>query len=312
MTQQVPDFRELGKQYSNWGRWGEDDELGTLNFITPQAIAAACQSVRDGKVFSLGIPFDENGPQPGGVRINPVRLMSQTGHGQDFPGGFRYADDFVFMPLQCATQWDALAHVYYDDRIYNGYPASVVTTAGALKCSIDKVARGIVGRGVLLDVARHKGERWLPPNFVIDGALLEEVARAQGVEIRPGDILLFRTGWRTKFVTDGNRQEFMSAEPGLGLRSIPWLYEKQVAAVASDNWAIEAFGPNLFGEDPNALLPVHMVLIRDMGMTLGEMFDLDELAEDCARDGRWDFLFVGPPIKFTRAVGSPVNPLAIK
>lgn len=305
-------FRELGRRFSNWGRWGNEDELGTLNYVTPECIVKACQSVKGGRVFSLGIPFDENGPQPGGVRINPVRLMSATGQGQDFPGGFRYADDYIFMPTQCATQWDALAHVFYDDQIYNGYPASVVSAAGAQKCSIDRVARGVLGRGVLLDIARLKGERWLAPGYAIGGDDLEAAARSQGVRFEPGDILVFRTGWRSKFLSDGDRVEFMAAEPGLALSSIPWLHDKQVAAACSDNWAIEALGPNFSGEDPNAIFPVHMVLIRDMGVTLGEMLDLEELAEDCAGDGRWDFLFVAPPLKLSRGVGSPINPLAVK
>lgn len=305
-------FREMGERFRNWGRWGEEDEIGTLNFISPELITKACQSVSRGRVFSLGIPFDENGPQPGGVRVNPVRLMSATGHGQEFPGGFRYADDYVFMPTQCATQWDALAHVFYDDQLYNGYPSSVISATGAGKCGIDKVSRGIIGRGVLLDITRLKGERWLEPGYAIGAEDLEAAAKSQGVEVTPGDILVFRTGAWTKLVAEGNKVEFTSREAGLGLGSIPWLYEKQVAAVCADNWAIEVLRENFMAEDPNAVFPVHMVLIRDMGMTLGEILDLDELADDCAADGRWDFLFVAPPIKFTRGVGSPVNPLAVK
>ena len=113
---------QLGARLRNWGRWGPDDERGTLNLITPERLVAAARLVREGKIFDLGIPFDENGPQPGGGRINPVHLMSQTGDTQVFPGGFKYADDYIFMPLQGATQWDSLAHVYYDDQIYNGLP----------------------------------------------------------------------------------------------------------------------------------------------------------------------------------------------
>ena len=301
------DFRELGRQLSNWARWGKDDEIGTLNLITPERIAAACQSVKKGRVFSLGIPFDENGPLAGGVRVNPIRLMSATGQGQNFPGGFRYADDFVFMPLQAATQWDSLAHVFYDDHIYNGYSSDVVTPAGAQKCSIDKLG-SVVGRGVLLDIARLKGEKWLAAGYAITADDLELAAKKQNVSVQPGDVLLFRTGWWSKYLSDKNRTEFNTLEPGLGMSAVPWLHEKQIAAVAADNLAVEV----LPGEDPNVTLPVHMVLIRDMGMTLGEMFDLDELADDCAEDGRWDFLFLGPPLKFTRAVGSPINPLAIK
>ena len=133
-------------------------------------------------------------------------------------------------------------------------------------------------------------------------------ARTQGVEIMSGDILFFRTGWRTKFVTERDPVAFMSGEPGLGLACCQWIHDHEIAAIGSDNWAIEV----LPGENPDEPMQVHMVLIRDMGVTLGEILDLDELAADCAADGVWEFLLTAPPIKFTAAVGSPINPLAIK
>ena len=302
------DFREIGSRLSNWGRWGDDDERGTVNLITPDHLVSAAALVRHGRIFDLGIPFDGNGPQPGGSRINPVRLMSETGHDQDFPGAFHYADDYVFMPLQSASQWDGLAHVFYDDRMYNGFPASDVGPHGAKHCSIDKLAKGIAGRGVLLDIARLKGVEWLEQGYVITPDDLDAACERQGVEVGAGDILLFRTGWRTKFVTEGDAAAFMAGEPGLGLGCCEWLHSRDVAVVASDNWAIEV----LPGEVDTELLPVHMVLIRDMGMTLGEILDLDELATDCEEDGVWEFFLTAPPIKFTAAVGSPINPLAIK
>jgi kynurenine formamidase len=304
----LEDFRALGRRLSNWGRWGPDDERGTVNLITPDRLVAAAALVRQGKIFDLGIPMDQDGPQPGGNRINPVHLMRETGAGQNIPGGFHFADDYIFMPLQGSSQWDALAHVYYDDLLYNGYPASQVGLHGANRDSIDKLAKGIAGRGVLLDIARLRGVAWMEAGEVITPADLEAAARRQGVEVRPGDILLVRTGWRTKFVREKDPRAFMAGEPGLGLACCEWLHAHEVASVCSDNWAIEV----LPGEDPSVVLPVHMVLIRDMGMTLGEILDFDELAADCAADGVWEFLFCSPPLKFTRAVGSPINPLAIK
>jgi kynurenine formamidase len=304
----VADFREIGKKLSNWGRWGAEDERGTVNLITPERIAAAAQLVKRGAIFDLGIPFDGKGPQPGGGRINPVRLMSETGEQQEFPGAFHYADDFVFMPLQAASQWDGLAHVFYDDKMYNGFPSSDVGPHGAMHCSIDKMAKGIVGRGVLLDIAKLKGVEWMQAGEVITPADLDAAASAQGVTVGAGDILFFRTGWRTKFKREANATEFMAGEPGLGLAAAEWLHDHDVAVIASDNWAVEV----LPGENPAELLDVHMVLIRDMGMTLGEILDLDELAEDCAADGVYEFFVTAPPIKFTNAVGSPINPLAIK
>ncbi len=304
----MQDFREIGARLRNWGRWGDTDERGTVNLITPERVVAASGLVKRGAIFDLGIPFDSKGPQPGGGRINPVRLMSETGADQEFPGAFHYADDYVFMPLQAASQWDGLAHVYYDDQLYNGFPSSDVGPHGAKHCSIDKQAKGIVGRGVLLDIARLKGVEWLEAGTVISPEDLDAAAARQGVEVKPGDILLFRTGWRTKFVREGDATAFMAGEPGLGLACCQWIHDHEIAAVASDNWAIEV----LPGEIDTELLPVHMVLIRDMGVTLGEILDLDELAADCESDGVWEFFLTAPPIKFTAAVGSPINPLAIK
>lgn len=304
----VEDFRTVGRRLSNWGRWGAEDERGTVNFITPERLVAAGQLIRRGAVFDLGIPFDGNGPQPGGGRVNPIHLMSQTGDTQVFPGGFRYADDYIFMPLQGASQWDALAHVYYDDQLYNGFPARDVSVVGAARDSIDKMAKGIAGRGVLLDLTRLKGVEWMQAGEVITPADLEAAEQAQGVTVGSGDILLFRTGWRRKFLREANAVEFMAGEPGLGQDCAQWLYDREVAAVCSDNWAIEV----LPGEDPESILQVHMILIRDMGMTLGEILDFEELAADCEADGVWDFFFCAPPLKVTAGVGSPINPLAIK
>jgi kynurenine formamidase len=307
----VEDFRELGRRLSNWGRWdagGRRDERGTTNLLTPERIVAAAGLVREGKVFDLGIPFGAGGPQPGGGRINPVLLLSETGADQEFPGAFHYADDYVFMPLQSASQWDGLAHVFYDDLLYNGFPASDVTPHGARHLSIEHQAKGVAGRGVLVDVARHRGVDWLQAGEAIGPEELDAVLAAQGTELRGGDVLAVRTGWRRKFVADGDAASFMAGEPGLGLACCEWLHAHDVAAVCSDNWAVEV----LPGEVEGEVLPVHMVLIRDMGMTLGEMLDFEELAEDCAADGRHDFFLAGPPIKFRRAVGSPINPLAFK
>lgn len=304
----MEDFRTIGSRLRNWGRWGPEDERGTVNLITPERLVAAAQLVRKGKIFDLGIPMDAQGPQPGGGRINPVHLMSQTGQGQAFPGGFHFADDYIFMPLQGASQWDALAHVYYDEKLYNGFPADSVGLQGAAHDSIDKLAKGIAGRGVLLDIAALKGVEWLDQGYVITPEDLDAAAGRQGVEVKPGDVLLFRTGWRRKFLQEKNPTTFMAGEPGIGLACCAWLHDRQVAALCSDNWAIEV----LPGELPDVVLPVHMVLIRDMGMTLGEILDFEELAADCAADGVWEFFFCAPPLKVTAAVGSPINPLAIK
>jgi kynurenine formamidase len=304
----VEDFRSIGKRLSNWGRWGADDERGTVNLITPERLVAAGQLIKTGKVFDLGIPLGADGPQPGGGRINPVHLMSQTGQHQEFPGGFRYADDYIFMPLQGASQWDSLAHVFYDDQLYNGYPASDVGVQGALHNSIDRLAKGIAGRGVLLDIAALKGVEWLDRGYAITPDDFEAAMERQGVSVGSGDILLFRTGWRRKFVQEKDARAFMDGEPGLSMACCEWLHDHDVAVIASDNWAIEV----LPGEVEGTPMNVHMILIRDMGMTLGEILDFEELAADCATDNVWEFFFTAPVLKFSKAVGAPINPLAIK
>lgn len=302
------DFRALGAELSNWGRWGPDDEKGTTNLITPDRVRAASRLVRRGRSFDLGIPVDSQGPQVGGARINPVHTMSATGAGQSFPGGFRYADDYIFMPLQSGTQWDGLAHVFYDDRLYNDVDAATVTPKGAARLGIEQQASGVVGRGVLLDIAALHRVEWLEGGTVITPADLDAAAREQGVELEPGDILCVRTGWRRMYLERNSPTEFMGSEPGLGLACCAWLHEHDVAVVCSDNYAIEVVP----SEIPDVMLPVHLVLIRDMGMTLGEIFDFEALATDCHTDGTWEFLFCGPPLKITGGVGSPVNPLAVK
>jgi kynurenine formamidase len=229
------------------------------------------------------------------------------GYGAD-PEGFRYNDDLVVMPLQCATQWDGLAHVYYGGKLYNGFPATCVTSAGAAHNSIDKIGAGVVSRGVLLDVARALGEVRLAPGRAITPGDLEKAEAAAGVRAGRGDVLLVRTGHLAVFTAEGNREGYMRQMPGLGLACVEWLHAREVAAVATDTNAVEVIP----FEDPSAPLPVHLLCIRDMGLTLGEMFALDELAEDCAADGVAEFLFAAPALKVAGGVGSPLNPVAVK
>jgi len=305
----MEDFRAIGRRVSNWGRWGDEDERGTLNLVTPEHVVAAAGLVRTGATFALGIPFAADGPQDGRVRTNPLRLMRETGHAaQGHPGAFRYADDYVVMALQAASQWDALAHVHYDGRLYNGFPASGITPRGAERCSVDKLSPGVVGRGVLLDVARWRGVDWLPLGAVIGPDDLEAVLAMQGTEVREGDILLVRTGWRLKFVTDRDQRGFKAGEPGLSIACAEWLHARGVAALGSDNFAVEVVP----GEYPDEYLPFHMVALRDMGMPLAEILDLEGLAAACAADGRYECLFVGSPLCFPGGVGSPVNPVAVR
>jgi kynurenine formamidase len=305
---EMEEFRRLAAKVSNWGRWGSQDERGTLNYITNECVVRAAGLVKRGAVFSLGIPLGSDGPQGVGSRVNPIHLMSETGHHQDYDEFFKYVDDYIFMPLQAASQWDALGHVYYEGQLYNGYPDSVVTSWGLQKNSIDKIANGVVGRGVLFDVARLHGMDWLEAGYVVTPEDLEECAAKAGFDVLPGDILCLRTGWRRKFLTEHSAANFRAGEPGLGMKSVEWLHEHQIAAVAADNRAIEVQP----GELETLKYNIHLLLLRDMGMTLGEILDYESLAADCAEDGIYEFLFTGPPLIVTGGAGSPINPLAIK
>lgn len=301
---------DLARRVSNWGRWGRDDERGTVNFITPDVVRRAAATVRRGAVFSLALPFDADGPQFGQAgRVNPLHLMTALANPMSAnPDGPRYADDVVVMPLQCATQWDSLAHVHYGGLLYNGHPVATLTPAGAARNGIDKMAAGIVSRGVLLDLARTLDVERVPPGRAILPGDLEAAERRQGVRVESGDVLLVRTGHIQAFTRDRDRIAYMRQMPGLGIACAEWLHAREVAAVASDTNMVEVWPP----ENPAVPFPLHSVCIRDMGLTLGEMFDLDGLATDCAADGEWRFLFTAPPLPVTGGVGSPINPLAVK
>jgi kynurenine formamidase len=308
--------REWGRRYSNWGRWGPDDELGAMNFITPERILAATALPRHGEVISCALNFDENGPQIGsGPRHNPIHTMIADGGdalagAQDgIPGGFRYADDSVTMPLQCGTQWDALSHVFYDGKMYNDRDISLVNSRGASKNSIDALRNGVVGRGVLLDIPHFRGDLWLEDGTPIGPEELDACAEAEGVTIESGDIVLVRTGMMTRCLSEGSWEGYCGGPaPGLSVHCAGWLYEREIAAVCSDTWGLEVL-PN---ETEDCFQPLHMISLRNTGVHFGEIFHMDALSEACAGDRRYSFLFTAPPLPITGAVGSPINPLAIR
>lgn len=321
MAPSIDTVLELCRRHSNWGRWGDEDERGTLNLVTPEHVVAASSLVRRGATISMALPFDEAGPQRGtSGRFNPIHLMFRSGADaiagtsvRDFYGGvdrhFRGTDDMIIMPLQAGTQWDALGHIVHDGKIYNGYGAEWVSSKGALKNSVMTGAGGMVGRGVLLDIPRALGVEWLEAGHAIDGDQLDQAAEHAGVAVGEGDFLFVRTGAMTMFRSQGDWGDYAGGDaPGLGLGSVEWVAERDIAAIATDTWGLEV-RPN---EAPDVFQPLHIVFIVYMGLWLGEIFDLDPLADDCAGDGVYEFFFCGPPLPFTRAVGSPLNPMAIK
>jgi kynurenine formamidase len=303
------DLKDLAARVSNWGRWGPDDQRGTLNFITPDAARRGAAAVRRGDTFSLAIPFDEDGPQTGVIpgRINPKRTMLTinapfTGDTADFCT----SDDAVEMGVQAATHWDALSHVGYEDQLYNGVPFDAVTDTGAANLGIEHYGP-IVTRGILLDVARQKGVEYFDDGYAITGDDLDAAAAQGGVAVESGDVVLVRTG-QMEWLRRGDKLRFNDPSPGIGVGSIEWFHDHEVAAVATDTLVFEVWPC----EDPAALLPVHMIDLRDMGLVQGQLWQLDDLASDCAADGVYEFLLAATPLPLTNSVGGPVAPTATK
>jgi kynurenine formamidase len=306
----LPDhLQQLAAKVSNAGRWGDDDQRGTLNLVDAAAVLRGVAAARRGNVFSLAIPFDEDGPQTGSIpgRENPRRemLMVNTPLTGD-PSDFCTSDDKVAMGVQAATHWDALAHVSYAGRLYNGVDAGVIDDEGAGRLGVDAYGP-VVTRGVLADVARAHGVDHFDDGYAVTGDDLDEAVARAGVTVEPGDALLVRTG-QMHFLRQGDRARFGNPSPGLSTRSIEWLRDHDVAAVATDTLTFEVWP----GEDPGVLLPVHMIHLVDMGLAQGQLWALDELAADCAGDGHYEFLLCATPLPLTRSVGGPVAPTAVK
>jgi kynurenine formamidase len=305
-------FTEVAERVRNWGRWGPDDELGTLNLIDGAARLRAAASVRSGKAFALGLPLSEaEGIQAGFIpgRVNPTRTMIQVNEPlTPDPDWGCTSEDVVTMALQCATHWDALAHVSYGGVLYNGYPAVSVDAGGAGRCGIHRLST-VVGRGLLLDVARALGLPHLPPGYAITPDDLTSACDMAGVATEPGDIVLVRTGQMTH-LAPGSRDlvAYIYPSPGLTIETAEWFFDRNIAAVATDNLTFEVYPC----QHEDAYLPVHLLHLVEMGLTQGQNWVLDPLAADCADDGQYTFLLDATPLTFTNGLGSPLNPMALK
>lgn len=303
------ELAELAVRVRNWGRWGEDDELGTLNLIDAAAVRRGAACVRTGRTFSLAMPLSHDGIQVGFIpgRLNPVRTMIALNDplGSDRDGACSN-DDMVVMGLQAATHWDSLAHVSWRGVLWNGHPAASVTAErGATRCGIDKVGT-LVTRGVLLDVARAKGVERLEPGYAIVGEDLDTASEHAGLRIEPGDTVLIRTGQMT--LLPRHKRDYYFPSPGPSVGSVEWFRRHDVAAVATDNITFEAYPTGYDGVG----MPVHALHLVEIGLTQGQNFVLEALADDCAADGVYEFLLEASPEPFVGGLGSPVNPVAVK
>ena len=303
------EFREIAERVNNWGRWGADDEIGTLNLITPEVVRAAVATVRTGRRFALALPLQQQGVQTGMIpgRVNPLRTMVALNWEMFGPGAIATSDDVVTMGLQAATHWDGLGHVSHGGRIYNNRPATSITPhEGALFSGMEK-APPLLTRGVLLDVARARGVARLAADHVVTPEDLEAAQELARTTVRAGDVVLVRTG-QVQYYLGGDREAYAFPSPGLSLRTPEWFHARDVAAVANDTLTFEVFPPEVDG----LYLPVHALDLVEMGMMQGQNWNLEALAADCAEDGVYAFLLSAPPEPFTGGVGAPVAPVAVK
>ena len=253
--------------------------------------------------------MSEAGPQLGFVkgRTNPIRTT--IAHHELMGGneaGVRFNDDAVSMGVQSATHIDALAHVSYDGRMYNGFPTSVVDETGATRLGAEKLG-AIVSRGVLLDLAASAGVDQLQGGHALTPDDLDRAAEFGKVAIKPGDIVLLRTG-QIRHLHAGDKMAYSISTAGPSMRTVKWFHDHDVAVVATDNLSFEVFP----GEMAEVFLPVHMIHIVEMGLVQGQNFDLEDLAADCADDGRYTFLINATPEPIVGAAGAPCTPVVLK
>ncbi|MER6840553.1 cyclase family protein [Streptomyces platensis] len=302
------EFHDIAKRVNNWGRWGADDEIGTLNLITPQAVREAAASIRGGRRIPLALPLRQDGVQTGVIpgRVNPLHTMTAINQEIFGPGTVATSDDAVTMGLQAATHWDGLAHVSHSGRLYNNRPADSVTAHGGATALGMEKATPIVSRGVLLDVARVHGTEGLPGGHAVTPEDLDAAEELAGTRVRSGDIVLVRTGQLRHYLA-GDRQGYAFPSPGLSLRTPEWFHTRGVAAVANDTLTFEIFPPEI----ENLWMPVHALHLVEMGMLQGQNWNLEELSAACAEEGRFAFFLSAVAEPFVGGSGAPVAPVAI-
>jgi kynurenine formamidase len=298
-------FAALFEELSTWGRWGEHDERGSLNHVTPERVAAAAALVRDGVSVSLGLPLCTSEapdcPQPAD---HAMTMAADVDIGS---GSLRLAKDYVGVDYHGDghSHIDALCHVAYEGSLYNGRPADAVTARGASAESIEVLRDGLVGRGVLLDIPRLRGAPWLEPGEHVMRADLEAAEVGQDVFVGEGDVLLVRTGHAGRLRRHGP-WETAKAKAGLHPTAVRFLADRGVAAMGSDTNSDTA--PS---STEGIEFPIHVLAINAMGIHLLDYLQLEDLRAECERRRRWEFLLVAAPLRLAGGTGSPLNPVAI-
>ena len=297
---------------SNWGRWGKDDELGTINLITPEKRKRAAALVRDGVPVSCARPIATNAIDAD-TTFQPLRFMVDSGEGRDHDSPERIltrrgASEFIGMVFHgyTITHVDTPAHYFWQGKIYNGRSCNLITSReGAQVESVDLLRDGVVSRGVLLDVAALKG-RWLGSGEGVMPEDLEAAEKAQNVRVEPGDILLIRTGYYARRLAEGPGHPLKDGSPAAHVACMPWFRERDIAMLGTDthNDVSPATHPGLGNV-------VHIVALVSMGLWLIDNANLEDLAQACAARRRWEFMLSIAPLRLTNVTGSPVNPIAI-
>lgn len=303
----VEEFEAIFESVKNWGRWGDDDVMGTLNLITPEHVLRACATVTEGRHVSMAIPINTvAGPD------NPAPALHHMTQMHDLPvtGKVTFSMDFLGMECHgdCHTHIDALNHIAYGGRLYNGLPEEEVTSRGSRVLYMDHYSKGIIGRGVLLDVPRHRGVPWLEPGEAVTRAELEAVEKAQGVRVEEGDLFVYRTGHHARRLHYGGWDNGYDGDgkAGLHVDTIPWMHERGVAGFLPDGDG-EAVPSVVDG----ILYPIHPLQVAAMGMMVSDSLALEDIGDACAELGRWEFMVAIAPLRIVGGTGSPFNPIAI-
>ena len=304
----LTEFDQLFESVKNWGRWGPDDQLGTLNFITPEKVREAAGLVRSGRRVSMGLPINKvAGPD----NPNPAIHFVSLGHDIDVSAGESFGLDFFGMVCHGDghTHIDALCHIAYRGQTYNGHSALVVLpSTGATSLDIANYRSGIVGRGVLVDVPRHRGVHWLEPGEAVTADELEAAVTAQGLRLGEGDILVLRLGHHARRLAMGPWDPTPAGEgrAGLHVNAIPWMRDRRIAAFLPDG-----DGETVPSTVDGMLYPIHPLQVAAMGMCVSDSLQFEELATACEEEARWEFMVVGLPLQLPGGTGSPWNPIAI-
>ncbi|MBV8771958.1 MAG: cyclase family protein [Deltaproteobacteria bacterium] len=297
----VGEVKSLYEKISNWGRWGNEDQRGALNFITAPKRAAAARLVDSGEIVSLSLPLStQSGPD------NPQPVQHMMLHAG--PPGYASLDYFAMAPHGMAfTHLDALCHVFWQGKMYNGFSEREVGRFGARRCAIDVTRDGIMSRGVLLDIPRAKKAEWLEPRDPIYPEDLEAAEKLGNLRVDQGDILLIRTGRHRRRAVKGPWDPRREGLPGLDASCLEWLHERRIAVLGCD--AVSDIAPSPYGAEMG--LPIHVGTLVIQGIHLIDNADLEPLSVACDKHRRYEFLFSMAPLILERGTASPVNPLAL-